>query len=37
LKKVGGILETLYAIPGVKEVIEPVLGPMVESVTKVVG
>jgi len=37
LKTVGGILEKLYAIPGVKEVIEPVIGPMVESVTKIAG
>ena len=35
--KVGGLLEKLFAIPGVKEVIEPVLGPMVESVSKLVG
>jgi len=34
---VGGLLEKLYAIPGVKEVIEPVLGPMVSSVAKLVG
>lgn len=37
LKSVGGILEKLYAIPGVKEIIEPVIGPMVESVSKIAG
>jgi len=34
---IGGLLEKLYAIPGVKEVIEPVLGPMVSGVAKLVG
>jgi len=34
---VGGLLEKLYAIPGVKEIVEPVLGPMVASVAKLVG
>lgn len=34
---IGGLLEKLYAIPGVKEVIEPVLGPMVAGVAKLVG
>jgi len=36
-EKVGGVLNTLYAIPGVKEIVEPVIGPMVESVAKLVG
>lgn len=36
-EKVGGLLNTLYLIPGVKEIIEPVLGPMVQSVSKMMG
>ena len=36
-EKVGGVLNTLYAIPGVKDIVEPVLGPMVSSVAKLVG
>lgn len=36
-EKVGGVLNTLYAIPGVKDIVEPVLGPMVASVAKLVG
>ena len=36
-EKVGGLLNTLYLIPGVKDVIEPVLGPMVQSVSKMMG
>jgi hypothetical protein len=35
--KVGELLNTLYAIPGVKEIVEPVIGPMVSSVAKLVG
>jgi hypothetical protein len=36
-EKVGGLLNGLYLIPGVKDVIEPVLGPMVQSVSKIMG
>lgn len=36
-EKVGGLLNTLYLIPGVKDIIEPVLGPMVQSVSKIMG
>ena len=36
-EKVGGLLNTLYLIPGVKDIIEPVLGPMVQSVSKMMG
>ena len=36
-EKVGGLLNGLYLIPGVKEIIEPVLGPMVQSVSKMMG
>jgi hypothetical protein len=36
-EKVGGLLNTLYAIPGVKDIIEPIIGPMVNSVQKFVG
>jgi hypothetical protein len=36
-EKVGGLLNGLYLIPGVKDVIEPVLGPMVQSVSKMMG
>lgn len=36
-EKVGGLLNGLYLIPGVKEIIEPVLGPMVQSVSKMIG
>ncbi|MFM8261243.1 MAG: DUF937 domain-containing protein [Pirellula sp.] len=35
--KVGELLNTLYAIPGVKEIVEPIIGPMVSSVSKLVG
>ncbi|MFN9461624.1 MAG: DUF937 domain-containing protein [Planctomycetota bacterium] len=35
--KVGELLNTIYAIPGVKEIVEPVIGPMVSSVAKLVG
>jgi len=35
--KVGELLNTIYAIPGVKEVVEPIIGPMVSSVAKLVG
>jgi hypothetical protein len=35
--KVGDLLNTIYAIPGVKEVVEPIIGPMVSSVAKLVG
>lgn len=31
------LLEKLYIIPGVKEVIEPAIGPMLTTVTKLVG
>lgn len=31
------VLEKLYAIPGVKEVVEPAIGPMLTTVTKLVG
>ena len=36
-EKVGGLLNGLYLIPGVKDIIEPVLGPMVQSVSKIMG
>ena len=36
-EKVGGLLNGLYLIPGVKDIIEPVLGPMVQSVSKMMG
>ncbi|MCE2799589.1 MAG: DUF937 domain-containing protein [Planctomycetaceae bacterium] len=35
--KVGELLNTIYAIPGVKEIVEPIIGPMVSSVAKLVG
>ena len=35
--KVGDLLNTIYAIPGVKEIVEPIIGPMVSSVAKLVG
>lgn len=31
------VLEKLYVIPGVKEVIEPAIGPMLSTVSKLVG
>ena len=34
---IGKLLETIYAIPGVKDIVEPVIGPMVSSVAKLVG
>jgi len=31
------VIEKLYAIPGVKEIVEPAIGPMLTTVTKLVG
>lgn len=35
LTKLQQVVDTLYAIPGVKDVIDPVLGPMIQSVSAV--
>ncbi|MGB7181655.1 MAG: DUF937 domain-containing protein [Burkholderiaceae bacterium] len=33
LEKLQSVLETAYAIPGVKDIIEPVIGPVLEKLT----
>ncbi|MFN7736214.1 MAG: DUF937 domain-containing protein [Pirellula sp.] len=37
VNSVKELLEKLYIIPGVKDVIEPAIGPMLETVNKLVG
>jgi formylglycine-generating enzyme required for sulfatase activity len=37
IQDVAGKLESIYSIPGVKEIIEPVLGPTIQSLGKLVG
>lgn len=37
INSVKELLEKLYIIPGVKDVIEPAIGPMLETVNKLVG
>jgi hypothetical protein len=37
LTTVTGLIEKLYAIPGVKDIIEPAIGPMLKTVTGLAG
>jgi hypothetical protein len=37
VSKIGELIEKLYIIPGVKDIVEPAIGPMLKTVTGLVG